>query len=57
MGLKEQSRLDGTSEDQPSRQNGRNESFTTRLWMFELTSYLILSFSAINQYLLKKSSN
>lgn len=49
MGLKEQSRLDGTSEDQPSRKNGRNESFTTRLWVFESTSYLILPFSAVNK--------
>lgn len=53
--LKEQSRLDGTSEDQPSRRDGRNEFFTTRLLMFELNSYLILPFLLVSKLnILKK---
>lgn len=51
-------RLDGTSEEQPSRRNDRNKASPTRLLKFESTSYLILPFSIVNRRnILKKKKD
>ena len=47
--MKEESRLDGISEDQPCRRDGRSGSFTARFLKLKLTSYLILQFLVVNK--------